>query len=240
LHEKFGSHEAEAQQHARKNAAGFVSEFRIQLEILESKKSVNPEKLAETQKHPQFSALLQQTILNAAQTDSEAKYRLLAKLIALRLASSSENTITLASQLASDAISRSTSGQLKLMALYCFLEDIRPRSTLASSGYRKWIGIHLKPFIDFEFDEHEVWHLVAIACASFAPPSERNLELLLQMKGGLQCLETTFEGIPEVEVLQISWNLGLVGVHLTSVGSIVGGLALGQINGTDYGMPDWD
>ena len=51
--------------------------------------------------------------------------------------------------------------------------------------------------------------------------------------------EDDFRHIPVIDTLQICWDSGLAGVRLTSVGSIVGGLSLGQLKGKDLGPPDW-
>lgn len=241
LREKFGSHAAEAQQQARENAAKFVQQLAIQVNILEEKHIVDRDSITTTQTHPQFSTLLQQTILNAAQTGEKQKHDLLARLVANRLACKSETTSALASQLASDAISRSTPQQLELMALCCFLDEIRPKTEVTVPYLREWLDTHLEPFIDFEFREADARHLVAIACASFDPTSSRNLNFLLGMKGGVHCVDGDFDDVSAVEAIQINWDLGLAGVFLTSVGSIVGGLALSQITGRDYGKPTrWD
>ncbi len=240
LRERFGSHGAEAQEHARVNAAQFVEHLAKRVKALEDLREVNAARVAEAERHPQFSSLLQQSLLNAAQTDDVAKHNMLARLVATRLASEAETTLALASQLASDAIARSTRRQLMLMALSCFLQDIRPRDPLSLSDYRQWLELFLIPFVDFEFKDFDARHLVAIACVSYDPSSERDLDLLLQMKGGEHSLGVSFEDLRAVETLQVQWNEGLAGVFLTSVGSIVGGLAFDQTSGKSSGMPRWE
>jgi len=245
LRERFGSHAAEAQEQAHENAAKFVHQLAVRVAVLEKQQTLEQEKVSDTQRHPQFSCLLQQTILNAAKTNDDDKLDLLARLVAARLASSAETTVALASDLASDAITRSTHRQLELMALCCFFDEIRPRDPITTAtDYHKWLGIQLHSFENFEFFEVDARHLVAIACASYDPTSSRNLSMILQFKAGVHLIEELhdddFRHIPIIDMLQISWNLGLAGVRLTSVGSIVGGLALSQIKGNDFGPPDWE
>lgn len=245
LREKFGSHAAEAQEQARENAAKFVHQLAVRVAVLEKQQTLEPEKVSATQRHPQFSSLLQQTILNAARTNDDDKHDLLARLVAARLASSAETTVALASDLASNAIARSTRRQLELMALCCFLDEIRPRYPIPTAAlYHKWLGIQLRPFENFEFVEMDARHLVAIACASYDPASNRGLSEILLFKAGTHLIEELhdddFRHISIIDVLQINWDLGLAGVRLTSVGSIVGGLALSQIRGKDFGPPDWE
>lgn len=238
LRERFGSHAKKVQDRARLNAGHFVQQLAIRVEKLEQQRQLS-DRMLDEETHPEFSALLQRSLLNAAQTEDEVKQDLLADLVAARLGSKAETTLALASQLASDAITRSTRHQLRLMALFCFLEEVRPRTPLPPEQYRLWIGVHLRPFEEFEFYESDASHLVAIGCASYDATSSRCLELLLKMKGGPEHIETPVADIVEVEILDIQWRAGLAGVSLTSVGSLVGGLALSQITGRDCGPPSW-
>ena len=244
LRERFGSHAVEAREQAEKNAAKFIQQLAVHIATLEKQHMLKQENVSDTQRHPQFSSLLQQTILNAAKTSDDNKHDLLARLVAARLASNSESTFALASDLASDAIARSTRRQLELMALCCFLEDIRPRDPISTAaGYHKWLSVHLHSFENFEFVEVDARHLVAIACASYDPASSRSLSAILLFKAGTDLMEQLFEDdfrhIPVVDTIQIGWDSGLAGLQLTSVGSIVGGIALGQMKGKDLGPPNW-
>lgn len=245
LRERFGSHAVEAQEQARENAAKFVQQLAFRVAALEKQQPLEQEKVSDAQRHPQFSSLLQKTILNAAKTNDHDKHDLLARLVAARFASSAETTFALASDLASDAVARSTRRQLELMALCCFLDEIRPRDPIpTASDYHEWLDIHLQSFENFEFHEMDARHLVAITCASYDPASTRTLAGVLLFKAGKQLVEELldddFTHIPIIKLLQIDWDLGLGGVRLTSVGSIVGGLALSQIKSTDFGPPDWE
>jgi hypothetical protein len=244
LRERFGAHTEEAREQARENAAKFVYQLATRVAELEKHHMLKEENVSETQRDPQFSSILQQTILNSAKTSDDKKHDLLARLVADRLASKSETTLALASDLASDAITRSTRRQLELMALCCFLDEIRPREPIpTAAAYHKWLAINLRPFEDFEFVEVDASHLVAIACATYDPASKRSLSVLLMFKAGTHLIEQLFEDdfrhIPIIDTLQIGWDSGLAGVRLTSVGSIVGGLSLSQIKGKDLGLPDW-
>ncbi|MEW5980717.1 MAG: LPO_1073/Vpar_1526 family protein [Acidobacteriota bacterium] len=179
LRERFGSHAAEAQEKARENAAKFVHQLAIRISGLERMHSLDQEKVSNEQRNPQFSFVLQQTIINAARTCEPEKHDLLARLVADRLTTSSETTFALASDMASDAIVRSTRRQLHLMALCCFLDEIRPRDPITSADeYREWLSVQLEPFADFAFFEVDARHLVAIACASYDPTSTRTLASL--------------------------------------------------------------
>ena len=150
LSEKFGSHAAEAQKQARENAANFVYQLAIRIAVLEKHHILDQDIVSETQRHPQFSSLLQETILNASKTNDDNKHDLLARLVAVRLTSNAETTVSLASEMASDAITRSTRRQLELMGLCCFLHEIRPKDPFSTAAdYYKWLGIHLSSLREF-------------------------------------------------------------------------------------------
>ncbi len=126
LRERFGSHRAAAQKIARENAADFVRELADRVKKLENEHLVKRQQFDDVARHPQFSALLQRSVLNAAETNEQMKHKLLATLVANRMLSPPETTLALASQLASDAITRSTQRQLTLMALQAFIEGVQP------------------------------------------------------------------------------------------------------------------
>ena len=244
LKEKFGTHAEEAQKKARANAAYFIRKLADRVEELEKRIPKAMEQIALTQTHPQFSAMLQTTVLNAAQTDSQEKLDLLASLVAQRLSAKAETTLSLASGLASDAIAQATISQLQLMALCCLIDEIRPRDLYSNaSDFKMWLRVHFERFSDYEFKEIDAKHLVAIKCASYDPASNRSLALALTLKAGSDLLpvlhECDYKEIEPIDVLHTNWSFGLAGVQLTSVGSIVGGLVLGRMTAKSLDIPDW-
>ena len=242
LKERFGSHAEEARTSARENAANFVRMLAHQIKTLEDRLDITSKKIAAAEKHPQFSTLLQQSVINASQTDVENKHELLARLVATRMASEPESTVSLASQLASDAIARCTQRQLNLLGLCCFIQDIRPKDPMPIDLYKSWLDRWLSPFTDFEFKQFDAHHLVAVSCITYDPTSERSLEVVLQLKGGTEIIGESLKDVSSLLTLQFSWIEGLAGIILTSVGSIVGGLVLDQVLGmeTSIGPPIWD
>src|SRR5258708_39924690 len=184
LKDRFGSHRAAAQRVARENAAGFVRELADRVKKLDNEHRVKRQQLEDVASHPQFSALLQRCVLNAAETNEQTKHKLLATLVANRMQSPPETTLALASQLASDAVTRSTKRQLRLMALQAFIEGVQPQYPMKFTVFKIWLEKHfLGQFEDFEFHEIDARHLVAISCATFDPTSQRMLALMFAMKG---------------------------------------------------------
>jgi hypothetical protein len=238
LKERFGSHAIEAQARARENAAAFVHDLAARVKALEDR-GVLPPNALDAAKHPSVSALLQAAVLGAAQTEDEAKHDLLASVVATRLVSNTESTYALASQMAADAICRVTQRQLQLLGLLCFLEEVRPRQVDTVREYLAWVSAWLSHFDKFEFREIDARHLVAVGCVTFDPASERGLEWIFRIKGGSLAFEAPIETENWFEAMESHWAEGLSGVQLTSVGSIVGGLALGRIVGCDTSTPHW-
>src|SRR5712671_355975 len=94
LRERFGSHSKEVKERARTNTAHFIERLILRVEALEHQHKIR-DKQADAQTHPEFSALLQRSLLNAAQTEDKIKQDLLAGLVASRLASNAETTLAL-------------------------------------------------------------------------------------------------------------------------------------------------
>ena len=235
LRERFGSHSATARQQAEHNAAQFVRELAISLE----KSGVASRTIEKASTHPQFSVVLQSAVIGAAQTSEASKHLLMAKLVANRLSSEAESTYSLASQLAIQAICQTTHRQLTLLAVACFLHEIRPKHVTSTKAYLDWLDIWISKFSGFAFHDIDARHLVAVACVTYDPTSERSLEWLLRLKGGEKCMKARVLGLASIQALEIDWSEGLNGVMLTSVGSIVGGLALDHTVGSDSGLPGW-
>ncbi len=240
LRERFGSHRAAAQKMARENAADFVRELAQRVKKLEKEHGIKRQELDEVASHPQFSALLQRCVLNAAETNEQTKHKLLAGLVANRMQSPAETTLALASELASDAIVRSTHRQLRLMALQAFIEGVTAKRQLKFSAFKLSLAANLEPFEDFEFHEIDARHLVAIACATFDPTSQRMLALMLAINARQAKMIRKIEEILADTNVQTQWDYGLAGVELTSVGLIVGALVYDQLTGRDLGPPKWD
>ena len=242
LRERFGSHQAAARNQAEENAAKFVGELAKEVRALEDQQRLLDHDLSESQIDPQFSLVLQRSLLSSAQTSNAEKHSLLARLVAERLANPPETTIALASQLAADAIALSTYRQLLLLALSCFLHEVRPKEPrpLPRREYHTWLNVGLAPCAEYEFKDIDARHLVALSCISYDPASGRDLDILLCMKNGMTYRKRVFAGWDVVEDLQFHWAQGLAGVLLTSVGSIVGSLVLDQLLGMHSALPEWD
>lgn len=236
LTSKFGEHSEISKEIAHKNAASFLNELAQRIQKLEESGHIKAENVLKEQQHPQFSATLQNAIIRSAQTDNNDKHVMLAELIAHRLSSESESILSLASQMAVDAIALTTKRQLELLALCSFLEEIKPKTPI--NNYCEWLDVFLDRLGVVEFYEIDALHLVALSCITYDPTSEKSLAFVLGFKFGIFD-EDAFSDLKNIDWLQVTWDIGLAGVKLTSVGSLVGSLAFNHITGIQAGMPKW-
>lgn len=240
LGDRFGTHASSVREQARTNTAEFVLMLAERVRALEDRRQVDASTLKSAERHPQFASLLQDTLLNAAQTDDRAKHALLADIIAVRLASGSETTAALASPLAGSAVARATSRQLQMLGLMCVVDELRPKRLDSAEHFRSWLSMVLAPFAGFEFQRIDALHLVALSCIAFHTSSERDLSSVLNMKAILLLHQIVdFEGVYGFRELQGNWDEGLAGVQLTSVGSIIGGLVFNRQAGASLELPEW-
>ncbi len=240
LSARFGSHAPAVRVKAGANAAQFVQLLAERVRVLEEASELSAATVECAVQHPQFSAMLHDALLNAAQTDDSSKHGLLADIVAVRLAADAESTVALASPLAVTAVSRATPRQLHLLGLICVVGEIRPKRLGSEVHFRQWLTAVLKPFQHFQFYKIDALHLAALAATTFDPTSQRSLSAILNFKGVLLLINlVTFETVPGFLELQGNWDEGLAGVQLTSVGSIIGGLVFNQLSGARLQMPKW-
>ena len=246
----FRDHAPAAKEGARINSARFLVELARRIKVLENSQRVSPSAIETAQDDPQFSVILQRALLGASQTADAEKHRILAGLVAERLAAHPESTLSSAVKLACDAVAASNSVQLRMLALEVALHEIRPRTPLPDQDYLKWLTGLLAPILspyvheEIEYKEIDVLHLAAIGCVTYDRGSNRVLEWVLSMKNGLIKGKFAFN-FPSFKksdlgfYLDHMWTEGLAGVNLTSVGSVIGGLVFDELSGVRTGSPQW-
>jgi hypothetical protein len=239
LSEKFGSHANEVRQQVEKNASEFIQELATRVTQLEQRQPQFAENMLRNLKDPQFSRLLQQVLVYAAETPDQQKHQVLAQLIASRLKTKPETTQALAMRLAADAIAHCTRRQFEFLALAFVLNELRPAYKVSPADFEEWLQVHLRFFSDFDFREIDAKHLVALNCITFDPECERSFELFLQLKN-TESIGSDLSRVPVLRGLKIAWDFGMAGVTLTSIGSVVGAIAHAELNGIDAGPPQWD
>jgi len=250
LKQFFRDHAPAANEAAQVNSARFLLELAQRIKILEDSQRVSGDTIDSAQDNPQFSVILQRAILGASQTENSEKHRLLAQLVAERLAVPPESTFALAVKLACDAVAVLNSAQLRLLALAVALHEIRPRAPMPADDYRQWLDGLLAPVLSpylhdhAEYKEIDVLHLSALGCVTYDRTSERALEWVLSIKNGLFKGGFAFD-YPSFKESDLGWYLdhiwveGFAGVSLTSIGSVIGGLVFDELSGVRVGHPHW-
>lgn len=250
LNRFFRDHAPAANEAAQLNSARFLVELGRHIKALEDSQRVSRHVIETAQDNPQFSVILQRAILGASQTADAEKHRVLAQLVAERLAADPESTFALAVRPACDAVPVLNSAQLRLLALAVAVHEIRPRAPLHARDYRKWLDSLLGSVLalyldeDAQYREIDVLHLAALGCVTYDRASERALEWVLAMKNGLVKGRFAFN-YPSFKESNLGWYLdhiwteGFAGVNLTSVGSVIGGLVFDELSGARIGSPHW-
>jgi hypothetical protein len=247
----FANHGKKAQLKAKENSLEFLKELAERIKELEDDHVVNKRDIEHAMDHPEFSVLLQKSILNSAQTCNKEKRLLLSRLVAERLKHPSESTYSLASKMASDAIANSTSKQLHILGLLSFLQELRwTGNSLSRNMYQKTLERILSPFskISDDFNEKDLLHLEALSCITYQRGSNRGLEELLRIKNGriekdmdwdARFDEKKFNDSGLGTWLNYLWGEALAGVYLTSVGSIIGKFVFDELTGITTKDVEW-
>ncbi|GAG79826.1 unnamed protein product, partial [marine sediment metagenome] len=95
-----------AQEKAKENAGRFIEKIGLKVKALEDDYTIPKERIENAQEQPDFSALLQKSIISAAQTESENKHDILSRLITKRLQTENESLLALSSRIACDVVIR--------------------------------------------------------------------------------------------------------------------------------------
>jgi hypothetical protein len=242
----FKDHAIQSEEQAKVNGLDFLTELASRIKLLEESNVVSKERIESAQDRPDFSALLKKALLNSAETSSNEKHKLLATVVAEKLKSSEESTLSLASKIACDAISGASINQIKILALQVNLLDISPTSIpldLASSDqiqkwFRDWLIRRLIVFHDLAIKPIDLLHLDTLSCGRLNNFLVQDLVELLSHKISSRGLDG-FQFDAEVfkrsslgqHVFDLWDNHNLTKLTLTSAGKIVGVYASDLLTG---------
>ena len=241
------NHQLESQQAARENAEAFLNDLAARLDKLEQKNPYSKEFFSDAFKQPSFSVLLQKAIINSAQTKSAQKHTLLSKLVAEKLQSKEESTLSLASQMACDAIAFANFNQLQLLGLQCALVVRHPRFNLPDGTEREQFlatcEYHfrtiIKPFVENTFNIYDILHLEALSCLKHTNSAQMDLNASLRNWGPSPCPFTKddlFRFPLGLSVKELWEERGLQHIVLTTVGMLVGSYVIDTTTQTDMDM----
>jgi hypothetical protein len=160
----FANHRKKALEAGRENAAAFLGKVGEKIADAEATGKLKQETIESAMDHPEFAALLQQAVIGASQTDSPTKHRILASLVADRLAYNADSAFAVSVRLASQAVALATTTQLRVLGLVSTVRVIRPTSMLSRKAFAEWLAVKFRPFEDLEFTRFDLMHLEAIDC----------------------------------------------------------------------------
>jgi hypothetical protein len=224
----FAGHRQKAIETGQQNASAFLNELAVRVEALEKAQAVPASIIGTALEHPSFSVLLQRAMVASAETDSSEKHKLLARLVADRLAVGSESTFALASKMACDAISQLTSRQLRVLGFQVALRYIRPTKYPAFSSNDQYFDFmyqflrpRLAPYQTLELTALDLVHLESLSCV------HRRERPAFQLQDVLSHGERAFDlwkfsATDTGKNVGRLWNMGMNGFYLTSVGQLVG------------------
>lgn len=139
---------------------------------LEERQQVDRSIIDRALEEPSFGALLQKALIGSAQTESEDKHELLAKLVAMKLAAQQESVLSIVTPLACEVITHLTLNQLKILGIQSVLMLIHPsfsESDIRTEGdflneCSNWLTIRLAPFMDVPIRRVDLLHLESLSC----------------------------------------------------------------------------
>lgn len=236
----FANHREKAQEAARTNAAEFLNELATRIKMLESIQSVKQDDIETAQDHPDFSAALQKALLSSAQTDNKEKHQLLARLISERIKTGPESLLSLASKMACDAISYTSSQQLRVLGLQSILLYIKPSSPLPNDQFNNWLVARLDPYKQLDIKILDYLHLEALSCAKHESFLDRDLLGVLKEKNnGNFDNEAFFKSDVGIRITFL-WNEQLLrSLVLTSIGQIIGVYVSDMLSGGTTQFQGW-
>lgn len=237
----FENHHEKAQEKAKENTLSFLTDLAQRVKILENDKILSPDQISSSQEHPDFSVVLQKAMISASQTESKEKHQLLSRLVAERIKAAPESLMALTSKMACDAISYTTSNQLKLLGLISNILYIGPSSTLSEEQYFGYLQARLGPFSEVRPANLDYLHLEALSCLKFESFLTRDLKIILTDKNQGKFNYDFFKEQPLGNSLIDIWEKHhLKSTQLTSIGQMIGVMVSDQVTGSLTNMVGWE
>jgi hypothetical protein len=115
---------------AEGNIASFVGRLRVMVGTLVEEGEVSPQAAERALDNPDLALLVTDAVLAAAQTESQQKHDLLARLVAERLASKPDDLLSLVSKRACDTIPALSPTHLRILGLMATTQVMNPAPSL--------------------------------------------------------------------------------------------------------------
>ena len=227
-------HQEKARLKAAENASNLLRSVATEIGFLEAAGTVTAEQLEEALEHPEFSQLMQQAILGAAQTDDQEKHDVLARLIANRLQAQTDGRWALAVKIAVDAVPRLTPNQLRTVAFVTLINYRVPGSKEADrDDYVAFFHRIMEPYRGLDVTYLDAMQLVAVSCGiySIVKPHSLLAGLKKNLPDGYVVDQSTLERSELYQALDKAWQEQLFPFRLTSAGLALGANVADALSG---------
>lgn len=244
----FKDHKETALKQATENSKDFLNQLAQEIKHLEDQRTVSKEKIDQAQDHPDFSAFLQKALLTSAQTDSKDKHKLLARLVSERLASEPESVFSLASKMACDALSFTSTNQIEMLGLVTNIYLIRPypfppvgiMPEKFQEWMDNWITKRLSPYGNLTIGKQDLNHLESLSCLKITQFITRDLNQLYT-EGDFNFDFNILKDTVLNEKIKQLWDVSrLQTIDLTTTGQIIGVMASDIISDTKTNLDGWE
>lgn len=230
----FKDHAPKAIEKAQQNSLEFLNELAKKVKNLEEQGEKYKSIIEESLNQPDFSVLLQKSMISSAQTKDKQKHEILARIVADRLSQDSESLLALCSQQAAEVIPLLNSRQMKILAFLTTVFFIRPNvfpppnivnhDTALNMWYGQWLTERLCIYEDLTVRNTDYLHLESLSCIKWDTIISRDLGVILNPKPETKFKfdKNAFLDTTVGKKINELWNSGLKSALPTTVGQVIG------------------
>lgn len=248
----FRDHQPNAIAAAQINSLDFLAQLAHRVQALEAEATdaAARRRITDALDDPDFAATFKDALIASARTSDSEKHDMLSRLVAERLRQPPETIVALAIPLATQAVSRLTSRQMKLLGLATFVKHIRPRLIPPPippddfpRWYDEWLTTGIQPFAPLEsVHQPDLFHMEALSCVQRSVVGHFVLERELTPKVEQPYAWDYHHFITETPLgpsLNECWESGLKLIMLTSIGQLIGAIVKDRLTGSSTEI-DWE
>lgn len=228
---RFAEQRETVQRAATANGQDLIDRIEEGFQRIETSNAALQQRLDTVLGSPSFAMFAQKTLYNGMTTDSSEKHVLLARLVIERLQTESESRLAYASEMASNAITRATATELRMLGLRSTIDRLAPDSPShfaypenSNQTPLEWELELFAPYKSLTFTNLDIMQLFALGCLQgqtgmLAPDLEYFINGHGRLPHTLQQFEATDIG---AHVVQLWRNQSLWSANLNSVGLLIG------------------
>lgn len=237
----FENHHQKAQEKAKENAGKFIEKIGMKVKAMEDDHTIPKEKIEHAQEQPDFSALLQKSIISAAQTESENKHDILSRIITERLQTENESLLALSSKIACDVVPSLTEKQLQILGLSSDIYVVIPLQKLDEKQYHQWLTNRLSPYKNLSFSHLDMLHIEALSCGKFQSFLGGDIKNILSSKNNnVFNYELFAESKIGKAILNIWEQNKLESFNLTTIGQLIGIMVSDRLSNSKTSFANWN